>query len=99
MKNLKTIEPTYKINKSISCGDWGLGWGSGGKNKIGKLKCEGENIFVWRGHSQGRHGQRWNKGAWVRFSVTQGKITIIDSSGQCPPWFILMEGVNGLIIR
>jgi hypothetical protein len=42
-----------------------------GTNKIGIVRIVDaeQNIYSWSGHSQGRHGQVWNKGAKVVFKV------------------------------
>lgn len=59
--------------KRVTCpaSDWQHSWGMG-TNKIGKVKIvdEEQSIYSWSGHSQGRHGQVWNKGAKVVFKVT-----------------------------
>lgn len=56
-------------NKSVSCSDWHRGWGIG-YTKIGKLsKGTDPDTYVWKGHNQGRHGQRWNTGTVITFKV------------------------------
>ena len=55
--------------KSVSCGDWHLGWGYGGNDKIGRLSSDDGISFTWKGSSQGRHGQQWNAGAKCTFTL------------------------------
>jgi len=54
--------------KRVTCpaSDWHHSWGMG-TNKIGKVRIVDaeQNIYSWSGHSQGRHGQVWNRGAKV----------------------------------
>ncbi len=78
---------------SVHCGDWHLGWGFGGYNKLGKLTAEQDGVFLWKGHSQGRHGQTWNKGAFARFRMVDGRISIIEQKGSMP---IFQEILNSL---
>lgn len=79
-----------------NCGDWGQGWGFGGKNKIGKLSTEDFCTFTWEGHSQGRHGNTWNKGAKLVFKLNQGKIDASEQIGGVPNVQALMEGIEEL---
>ena len=81
------------MNTSVNCGDWHLGWGYGGYNKIGKLRAEGDGIFLWKGYSQGRHGRTWNKGAFARFRMVDGRISILEQKGSMP---IFQEVLNSL---
>lgn len=53
---------------SVECGDWHLGWGLGGHNKIGELRVEGD-VFTWQGRCQGRHGQK-GRTYTVQFKLT-----------------------------
>lgn len=74
----------YKKNKlkglkKVSCGDWHLSWGFG-TTKIGNLYKLSDNIYLWKGHSQGRHGQVWNKGAYSTFSVKDNNINTIETN-------------------
>ena len=71
---------TYKT----SCGDWHLGWGFGGHNKLGNLTLNDDETFTWRGHSQGRHGQKSNLGAYLHFKLVNSNIEVIDSKGYSP---------------
>lgn len=74
------------MKRTINCGDWHLGWGFGGSDKIGRLSSEDGINFTWKGYSQGRHGQTWNKGAKCTFTL--GKNNKFDSfetvKGSCP---------------
>jgi hypothetical protein len=80
---------------STGCSDWQLGWGLGGNDKLGRLTLEPlTNEFVWKGYSQGRHGDIWNKGAFLRFTVQDDKITILGSKGNYPVQSELLKAVN-----
>lgn len=81
---------TYKT----SCGDWHLGWGYGGNNKLGVLTLNDDETFTWKGHSQGRHGRKWNKGAMLHFRLVNSEIEVIDSKGQSPIKKEILEAVN-----
>jgi len=80
-----------KKKKSINCGDWSLGWGYGGHDKVGRMTIgtnengEAVNEFHWKGESNGRHGTRWNHGAscLIRFSGV-ADIQVIKSTGSIP---------------
>ena len=55
-----------KTKTTVACGDWYRTWGLG-TNKLGKLtKGELEGIYIWKGHQQGRHGQKYTK----KYSIT-----------------------------
>ena len=83
-----------KLKKSVStgCGDWHLGWGYGGHDKLGKLSFDGE-IFTWTGSSQGRHGQKYNKGAKLVFKEVNNAHEIIESKGSYPEWKEIWKSV------
>ena len=81
---------------SVNCGDWHLGWGYGGYNKIGKLSLQDDGSFLWKGYSQGRHGGTWNKGAFARFSVLDGRIQILEQKGSIPIYQELLNGLREL---
>lgn len=84
MNNIKTI--------SVSCGDWHLGWGYGGHDKIGKLSFNPEtNQFIWSGSSQGRHGQKWNAGAVL---VMNKDLKVVSSKGGHPAWGEIMAAID-----
>jgi hypothetical protein len=58
------------------CGDWHRSWGIG-TNHIGTLELdEVNNQFIWKGHQQGRHGQQWNRGQVIHFTVNDDQINI-----------------------
>ena len=93
-----------KKTKTIHCGDWHRGWGYGGYNKIGRLSCLGVDpnrpgffLFEWKGRSQGRHGQVWNRGARLEFSSDGKEIISIEVKGEYPIYEELLESVNNLI--
>ena len=57
--------------KPIQCGDWHLGWGLGGHDKVGKLRYDRETkMFTWNGRCQGRHGQM-GRAYQVEFKLTE----------------------------
>ena len=83
---------------TVSCGDWHLGWGLGGHDKMGKLTLDTlNNSFVWKGSSQGRHGRKWNKGAFLVFTYTDGKITIVHQQGSVPVYPELIKGCEEIL--
>ena len=87
-----------KAKLTVQCGDWHLGWGYGGHDKIGKLTLDPvNNSFIWKGSSQGRHGQKWNKGAYIVFTYNDGKITIVNSSGSHPVHSELIKGCEEIL--
>ena len=79
----------------VSCGNWHIGWGYGNNNKIGKLSKK-DGIYTWKGRSQGRHGQKYNHGAWVSFTVSEDSLKVIDSKGGYPDNKTLIDGVVAL---
>lgn len=82
---------------SVGCGDWHLGWGFAGDDKIGKLSTQDGVTFTWKGHSQGRHGQKWNAGAKLVFTSDGEQITeIISQKGSHPRVSELLKSVNEL---
>ena len=83
--------------KTINCGDWHLGWGFGGNDKIGKLSTDDDKVFIWRGRSQGRHGQKWNRNASCSFNLKDGKVNIIESKGSLPRNTELVKSALALI--
>jgi len=89
------------MKKAVNCGDWGYGWGYGGNDKIGKLSQNEDNTFMWRGYSQGRHGQKWNMGAYFHFKMVEGEpdfgIEEIERKGGIPQLRALKQGVKDLI--
>ena len=88
---------------SVNCGDWHLGWGFGGDNKVGKLYLNEDNTYTWKGHSQGRYGQVWNKGSYVNFKMVEGEpdfgIEVIKAQGGYPRIFELKQGMRLLTIK
>lgn len=55
---------------TTGCGDWGDSWGMS-TNTIGKLRTSDFITFEWKGWSQGRHGQKWNRGAYFVFTLNE----------------------------
>lgn len=90
-----------KTIKKIGCGDWHKGWGYGGHNKVGNLEIITEPDcpinFLWRGHSQGRHGSTWNKGARARFMVIDGNLKLTECKGSYPDYDVIIEAANVLL--
>jgi hypothetical protein len=83
--------------KSISCGDWHLGWGYGGNDKVGKLSTEDGETFRWEGRSQGRHGGKWNLGANCTFTIDENGLNVTQQEGSIPRSSELYNGANRLI--
>lgn len=92
---------TKKPLQIVGCGDWHLGWGLGGHNKVGKLSIEIVQYcpinFIWRGSSQGRHGQKFNPAATARFSVFGDKIKITNIKGSFPVYSEIIKSANILL--
>ena len=89
---------TIKHLPSVGCGDWFLSWGFGITNKLGKLYKLDKDTFIWRGHSQGRHNQMWNKGTIVVFSYIDDNITILEhnNKGTLPIKSELLKSIKEL---
>lgn len=85
------------LTKSIPCGDWWLGWGYGGRNKIGKLTKNPDETFVWKGYSQGRHGSKWNYGAYLHFRIFNDKVEVIEKKGSVPVHSELIKAAMSLM--
>jgi hypothetical protein len=90
----------------VNCGNWFKGWGFGLTNKLGKLESDDLVTFVWKGHSQGRHGAKWNRGANCEFTLSEDgtrnrvsdKVVLEFKSqeGGIPDKQSLLEGVRDL---
>mgnify|MGYP001235079926 CR=1 FL=1 len=83
--------------KWVSCGDWMDTWGLG-TNKIGKLsKGDLLDRYVWKGLSQGRHGQVYRKTYTVVFTYNSetGEI-ITDGNGSLPTGKHVVNAINQL---
>ena len=88
------------MRKSTNCGDWHLGWGYGGSDKIGKLSTEDGVSFEWKGYSQGRHGQKWNSGASVKFHYNEdGEIVEDERNGNIPRWSEIDKAAKELKLK
>jgi len=92
-----------KIINSTSCGDWHLGWGYGGHDKVGKLSIESlpdcPVNFIWQGKSQGRHGRSWNPNAKFRFMlVNNSTLRITERKGDCPVYSEIIKSANLLLL-
>jgi len=88
-----------KNTLTTGCGDWHLGWGFGGHDKLGKLELLPlSNTFMWRGYSQGRWGQKWNMGAFVNFTIDNStgidRIAVISQKGGYPETAELIKSAN-----
>lgn len=80
---------------TVNCGDWGQSWGLG-TNTIGKLSTEDSKIFTWKGHCQGRHGNKWGRGSELIFEVKEGHPVEISSKGTTPNFKAIKEGLRDL---
>ncbi len=89
----------------VSCSDWMHTWGMG-TNHVGTLELDTlNNQFIWKGQCCGRHGQQWNKGSKVIFTVTAEDmskataedITIIEAKGTLPTYSEVLISVNKLL--
>jgi hypothetical protein len=76
---------SFNKSNSVQCGDWYRTWGMG-TSLIGKLKKgELEGTYIWRGHSQGRHGQIHCKPYNITFKVTgENEYLREDGDGRLP---------------
>lgn len=66
-----------KGTKKVPCSDWHRDWGYGGHTKLGVLyKYNGvhPDEYVWKGHSQGRHGQRYTTTKVYLLRATQAGV-------------------------
>lgn len=86
---------------AVDCGDWHLGWGYGGYDKIGRLTYK-DGEFTWKGRSQGRHGQKWNSGAVLRFTLDEpnnpeSATTILETKGSYPQWSEIRNAIKQLL--
>ena len=80
----------------VNCGDWHLGWGLSGNDKIGNLSRLRDGSYLWEGYSQGRHGQKWNRGAKLTFKVIDDNIEVISSVGNSPRVTEVLKSVEEL---
>jgi len=92
-----------KPKTSVSASDWGDTWGLG-TNKVGKLHLINLDTltFEWKGHSQGRHGQKWNPGAKCLFQVTdlkKNERTVLSEKGNTLSGKHLWQAIRALIIE
>lgn len=70
---------TKKKLSKVHCGDWHRSWGFSGA-RIGTLHATDKpNEFVWKGHMQGRHGQKWNKGQEVLVKVDLDERKVLET--------------------
>jgi len=94
---------TKRTNYVTNCGDWHLGWGFGGSDKIGKLRMtappddNGFAEFEWKGRSQGRHGGGWNFGAFLRFKSDGNSLKSGKSNGSSPVHSELLKSARELL--
>ena len=86
-----------KIKNKVNCGDWHLGWGFGGNDKIGNLAIIDKDTFLWKGRSQGRHGQKWNSGAWAKFERKENRLEVTEQKGSYPKYSELIKSANELL--
>ena len=97
------VKPFMKKPKNkIGCSDWHLGWGIG-YTLLGKLEIaivDGAPInFIWRGSSQGRHGQKHWSGGMCRYMVLDDQILITDSkhTSRGPERKEVLKAMNALL--
>ncbi len=83
-----------KLN--VGCGDWGLGWGFGGHNKIGRLTKLAEGKYSWTGHQQGRHGHKLTKRYTVTFDYQDNMITNIEGEYSLPVRSELLSAIKDI---
>lgn len=86
---------------TVGCSDWHLGWGIE-YNKIGKLSIETVPYcpvnFIWKGRSQGRHGQISNSNAFARFILIDGNLKLApDGKGSFPKYSEVIKSANILL--
>lgn len=100
------IQKNCKMKKNkneVFCGDWGLGWGYGGYDKVGKLSLS-ENTFTWKGQRQGRHGKKGITYS-VSFELTEhyykstegDKIKYLNDKVSTPVWSELHPAIETLL--
>lgn len=84
--------------KSVPCSDWMDTWGFG-TNKIGKLSKGVEpNQYIWKGLSQGRHGQIYRTTYTVVFTYNPDTGEFItDGNGSLPTGKHVVNAINELI--
>ena len=68
---------------TVNCGDWGQSWGLGTQT-IGKLSTTDNETFTWKGHCQGRHGNKWNRGSEFVFKFEGDQIVEVSLKGSRP---------------
>jgi hypothetical protein len=86
-----------KGKKKTNCGDWHRGWGYSGHDKIGKLtKLDNGVSFSWNGYSQGRHGAKWNKGAFCCVDVVDGELIFTNQKGSIPVRSEIIKSIKEL---
>jgi len=83
---------------SVNCGDWGQSWGLS-TNAVGKLSTEDQKEYTWKGHSQGRHGNKWNKGSEFIFKLNNGVVEEVSSKGTRPNNKALHDGIFDLTTK
>ena len=90
---------TVKEMASVKCSDWHLTWGFG-TNKIGRLYYDPkDDIYIWRGHCQGRHGNKWNENSEYHFKMVAGKVEEVwtnQGSGILPRRDEFQKSINEL---
>jgi hypothetical protein len=82
---------------SIGCGDWHLGWGFAGDDKIGKLFLNDDGTYTWKGHRQGRHGQII-KSKYSRTFNWDGEKPIGDDISHLPAYSEVQKAIETLTI-
>jgi hypothetical protein len=101
------LNTTAKKTNTTSCGDWHLGWGYI-NNKLGDLSLD-EGVFTWKGHCQGRHGQKGSTYS-TSFKLTEWYnedphnsehdwIEYVEKNGGLPAWSELQPAIEILLKR
>lgn len=71
-----------KDKNKVSCSDWYRGWGYG-YTLLGTLEIsiveDCPINFIWRGSSQGRHGQKHWSGGMCRYMLLDDRLEITES--------------------
>lgn len=99
---MKTIEkynnrPSLNTMYNVSCGDWHLSWGFGTTN-LGRLYWNNvDKYYIYRGHNQGRHGQKWNLNKEIHFTIIDtNNVNIIwdNNKGSLPQYSELFKSIE-----
>lgn len=87
-----------KIITKVPCSDWGLTWGLG-TTLIGRLQILSPDTFVWRGKSQGRHGQVYRDRIKTEFTYDGENIVYTSGSRTLPTWSETKKSIDMLLLN